>query len=349
MREIRDPDVLANIQVPDNMSMIDVIRRMNETSMQILVVIDSEKSVVGVITDGDVRRALIRGLDFSARAREICNTSPKTVVEFDKNEAGSIMRTYQVTRVPVTDEGNHLIGMIKLEESSRSEEDPLEEYNVVIMAGGKGSRLKPITEIIPKALVPVNGKAMIEIIMDSFSSQGLANFILSVNYKKEFIKAYFTSRKDYSNRITYIEEERFQGTAGSLNLLRGKISKPFFLTNCDILVKADYSKAMNFHRRMNHVLTIIGGLQRISVPYGVIKMKDGLFDSIEEKPSLHYVVNTGVYIIEPSVLEEINENEKLDMPDLIERLKTSGKNIGVYPTHEDWVDIGTWAELKKTF
>jgi len=347
MREIRDPDVLANIQVPDYMSMIDVIRRMNETSMQILVVIDSEKSVVGVITDGDVRRALINGLDFSARAREICNTSPKTVVGFQTEEALKLMEGFQIIRIPVIDNQNHLIGLYKYEQLFAHDHHLPSSVKVVIMAGGKGTRLRPITDIIPKPLIPVRGKPMIEMIMEAFSVQGLSKFILSVNYKKEFVKAYFKSRDEYVNSVVFIEEEDYLGTAGSLHLLSGLVDEAFFLTNCDILVRADYSKAFHYHKSEANDITVIGGLKRIPIPYGIVKMENGQFLGIEEKPELHYMVNTGVYIIEPGVVQKISRNEFLDMPNLIRRVMDSEGKVGIYPTHEDWVDIGSWAGLNE--
>ncbi len=347
MREIRDPDVLEKIQISSDSPMIDVINQMNVAALQLIVVVDASKRIVGVITDGDIRRAIIAGKSFSCKASEICNTSPKTVVGFRTEEALKLMEGYQIIRIPVIDNQNHLIGLYKYEQLFAHYQHLPSSVKVVIMAGGKGTRLRPITDIIPKTLIPVRGKPMIEMIMEAFCVQGLSKFILSVNYKKEFIKAYFNSRDEYVDSVVFIEEEDYLGTAGSLHLLSGLVDEAFFLTNCDILVRADYSKAFHYHKSEANDITVIGGLKRIPVPYGIVKMEDGQFLGIEEKPELHYMVNTGVYIIEPGVVQRISKNEFLDMPNLIRRVIDSEGKVGIYPTHEDWVDIGSWAGLKE--
>lgn len=347
MREIRDPELLNRIQIPLYSSMIDAINQMNDAALQLLVVVDESKRMVGVITDGDIRRAIIAGKSFSCKASEICNPSPKILTGFHAQEALKLMERYQLIRIPVVDNQNRLIGLYKIEQLFATDQHLPSSVKVVIMAGGKGTRLRPITDIIPKALVPVRGKPMIEMIIEAFSEQGLSRFVLSVNYKKEFIKAYFKSKEEYGDSVVFIEEEEYLGTAGSLHLLSGLVDEAFFLTNCDILVRADYSKAFHFHKSEGNEITVIGGLKRISIPYGIVRMEDGQFSGIEEKPELHYMVNTGVYIIEPGAVHRISKNEFLDMPNLISRVADSGGKIGIYPTHEDWVDIGSWAGLKE--
>lgn len=346
MREIRDPDSLEKIRICAEDPIIEAIKQMNHAATQILIVED-KGIVVGVVTDGDIRRAIIKGISFDSRVIEICNRSPKFVTEFDSEKARELMKDFGIMRIPVLDSNKRLIGIYKLEELVFLQESLIEETEVVVMAGGRGTRLKPITDVIPKALVPLNGKPMIELIMDSFSAQGVKNFTLSVNYKKEIIKAYFEGSEEYRDRITYIEEKDFLGTAGSLSLLSDKIEKTFFLTNCDILVKTRYDKALKYHKESQNSITIIGGVQNLSVPYGVIDVSDGMFVKMEEKPELHFIVNTGVYIIEPEVIREVLPNEKLDMTDLITRVKDKGFRIGVYPAHENWIDIGSFSELGK--
>ena len=215
------------------------------------------------------------------------------------------------------------------------------------MAGGRGSRLDPITRIVPKPLLPIGDKPMMELIMESFGRSGFSEFLLSINYRKDFIKTYLAERSDLPFSISCVEEETFLGTAGSLALMKDMLRRTFFVSNCDILVDVDYLAALEFHQQNGYAFTIIGALKKVNVPYGVIHLKGGDFDRVEEKPDVPLIVNTGVYILEQSCIDLIESGEKVDMPDLIARIRNQGGKIGVFPVHRKWIDIGQWGEYKQ--
>lgn len=323
------------------------IEVLNETTSQIILVLDKDGRLVGTVTDGDIRRAICKNGNIQGLLGDICNRQPKTVDSFSLEDARRIMKKYSVSRVPVIDADGHPKGLYCLEDIL-VEKTPTElDTKVVIMAGGKGTRLWPITKIIPKPLLPLGEKPMIEVIIDSFKSQGFSNFLVSLNYKKEYIKTYFTERDPLPYKLTFIEEEQFLGTAGSLGLMKTHLTKPFFVTNCDILVEMNYRSALKFHMEKGFDITIIGALQKLKVPYGVISMEDGAFKDIEEKPEHHFVVNTGVYVLKPKVLDFISLNSPIDMPDLIKIVKFEKGSIGLYPVPGKWIDIGQWKEYNK--
>jgi NDP-sugar pyrophosphorylase family protein len=211
------------------------------------------------------------------------------------------------------------------------------------MAGGKGTRMKPFTNILPKPLIPIGEKTMLEVIMEEYSKYGIHEYYLSVNYKRNMIKAYFEDEPN-NYEIHYIEEDEPLGTAGSLKLVEHIIKTPFFVSNCDILVKGDYDKMYDFHIQGGFDLTIIGTMQHHQVPYGVCEIKEGgELIKIIEKPEYDFLVNTGMYILQPNVLDYIPENKFFHITHLIEGLKEKGGKVGVYPISEkSWIDVGQW-------
>jgi NDP-sugar pyrophosphorylase family protein len=219
---------------------------------------------------------------------------------------------------------------------------------VVIMAGGKGTRLDPFTKVLPKPLIPVGDKPIIETIMDRFYENGFSRFILVINYKKEMIKAYFGERT-LPYRVTFVEEQEFYGTAGGLSLLRDALTQTFIVTNCDTVLEGSYTDLFQWHRDHGNIMTIIGSHKEITVPYGVLCMNNGLLDRIDEKPKLDLFINTGTYIFEPAVFEFIKDRQHLDMDKLIRDLKARrADRIGVYPHWGGWFDIGQWDEYRKS-
>jgi NDP-sugar pyrophosphorylase family protein len=217
---------------------------------------------------------------------------------------------------------------------------------VVIMAGGKGSRLKPITNVIPKPLIPIGDKTMVEDIMDSFIKYGCNRFFLSVNYRAEIIKCYLDTQTEVKYDIKYFQEPIPLGTAGSLHLLADSVQETFFVTNCDIMIKDDYSEILNYHRENNNELTVVAALKSYKIPYGTIESGDnGILDKIIEKPELTFMINTGLYILEPHLINEIPKDEFYHITTLIEKLKNEKRRVGVFPVSENsWIDIGEWPE-----
>jgi NDP-sugar pyrophosphorylase family protein len=213
---------------------------------------------------------------------------------------------------------------------------------VVIMAGGQGNRLKPLTNILPKPLIPIGEKTIIEQIMDKFCDAGCNTFFLSVNYKSEMIKYYFSTLSNNNYIINYLQEESPLGTAGSLHLLKGIINTTFFVSNCDILVDQDIADILEYHRSNENEITVVAALKNYSIPYGIMETgEDGLLQSITEKPELTFKINTGLYILEPNLIDEIPEKEVFHITTLITKLRSQKRKVGVFPVSEkSWRDIG---------
>lgn len=345
MIEITDPLILKEIQVSFNATLHDVIKTMNDVAQKILIVQDDHGKVVGTITDGDIRRGILKGLTMDSLVRSFFNSNPKTVNVDNQAIAIEKMRIYGVDRLPLVDQQGFLKKIFSFDLSANLNSQKMCN-KVVIMAGGKGVRLKPITDIIPKPLLPIHGKPIMYQIMSVFNKYGFNKFVYALNYKKDMIKLYLNSISEELLDVTLIEEDEYLGTAGALSLLP-KVDEPIFLTNCDILLDIDYKKALEYHKENKNEITIIGNLQEISVPYGILQQSNGSLIDIEEKPTLHYNVNTGIYILNPSVILRIPKNQRIDMPDVIKNEKAIGINIGIYPTHEKWFDIGNWADLHR--
>ena len=219
---------------------------------------------------------------------------------------------------------------------------------VVINAGGKGTRLDPFTRVLPKPLIPVGDLPIIELIMKEYQSYSCEVFHIIVNYKKELMKAYFADNERYYN-ITWYDEEKPLGTGGGLGLLKGKLTDTFFFANCDVLLTTNYESMIKFHKENGNIITMICAYKNISIPYGVIEM--GLHGSIEkmkEKPSISFLTNTGIYIVEPEVIDDIEEGIPVGFPDIIEMERLKGKKVSVFPVSgNDWMDMGQLPELEK--
>ncbi|HOI25810.1 MAG TPA: nucleotidyltransferase family protein, partial [Caldisericia bacterium] len=336
---------LKKLQISKNSTMYEAIKRINDTALKILIVAEETGKVIGTVTDGDIRRGILKGLSMDSLVGSFFNANPKTITEDNTEMAKEKMKTFGFDRLPLLDHQGFLKKIFSYELLTCPNGQKLCN-NVVIMAGGKGVRLKPITDIIPKPLLPIQGKPIIHKIMHIFSKYGFNQFFLTLNYKKDMIKIYIESISEELLDVSLIEEEKFLGTAGSLSLLP-QLNEPIFLTNCDILLDIDYRKALEYHKENNNEITVIGNLQEISVPYGILYQSNGSLIDIEEKPTLHYNVNTGIYILNPAVVERIPKNQQIDMPDVIKNEKKLGSKIGIYPTHEKWFDIGNWADLQR--
>ena len=338
---------IDQITISRHKTILEGIQQLNDTASQILLVVDENKKLLGSLTDGDIRRAICEGKPLQVCVEEVCNKSPKVLTHYSKEAAFCIMEKYSISRIPVIDANGIPVSLISITDVLPDKEGEQYANKVVIMAGGRGSRLDPITRIVPKPLLPVGDKPMLELIMESFARSGFSDFLLSINYRKDFIKTYLAERSDLPFSISCIEEESFLGTAGSLALMKDCLTQTFFVSNCDILVDVNYVKAIEHHNKNGNAFTIIGALKKVSVPYGVIRLNEEGFDGIEEKPEVPLIVNTGVYVLEPDCIDMIRKNEKLDMPDQITRVRDRGGKVGVFPVHRKWIDIGQWGEYKQ--
>ena len=272
-----------------------------------------------------------------------------------ENEARDIFdKNYLIIDLPVLNKQHELITLVHRKnyfskDELEQEKNSLKNIPVVIMAGGKGSRIDPFTRILPKPLIPLGNEPIIKVIMDEFKKFGLEDFHISINDKGQMIKGYFHDHA-LPYGIQFIEEDKPLGTAGALMYVREKFNGTMFVSNCDILIHADYKAIYNYHVEGDYDLTLVASMRHYEIPYGVCEISDnGELDCIQEKPEYDFLVNTGLYLLESSVLKLIPNNEFYDMTDLINKLKKVGKKVGVFPVSEkSWSDVGQWEEYSNT-
>lgn len=334
-----------------NRSILEALKLMDSSKTKLLFVFD-EKKFAGLLTIGDVQRAILKDVDLTEPISSILSKN-KVYASIDESievikEKISRMRA---ECMPVLDENGNLVKVyswLDLFGSKAQTEYPNLNVPVVIMAGGMGSRLAPLTNIYPKPLIPIGEKTIVESIMDKFVNYNCHDFYMSVNYKADTIKNYFDFINNPEYNVSYFQEDKPMGTAGSLRLLKDKINSTFFVSNCDILIEEDYANILEYHRSNKNELTVVAAVKTISIPYGtIITGENGLLESIEEKPTLSFKINTGLYILEPTLLNDIPD-EFFHITHLMEKLKAQGRRVGVYPiSQNDWKDMGDWKEYLK--
>ncbi len=341
---------LETFKIKMNFSIRQAIKQMDEVGRGFCVCVDKSDNVIGVISDGDFRRGVLSGVSLDKNVKEIINKNFRFVSKkYLENEVKEIFQEDVVRHIPVLDNGK-LVDIITEEKFfgfERYKVNATLDNPVVIMAGGKGKRLDPFTRILPKPLIPLGDDPIIKVIMDEFGKFGMKNFFVSLNDKGRMVKAYFHDH-DYDYKIQYIEEKEPLGTAGALKFLQNKIKTPFFVTNCDIIIHTDYASVFDFLKKGSYDLTLVGSMQQYTIPYGVCDIDNGgILKDIREKPEYDFLVNTGFYLLEPSILKFIPKNQHFDMTDLIKVLKEKGLKIGVYPvSKKSWIDVGRWTEYK---
>jgi dTDP-glucose pyrophosphorylase len=336
------------VLVQPTLSIREALKQMDRSALQVLFVVNDENLLLGVVTDGDIRRAVINNIDFSRPISSIMNTTPITASPQSKRRALSIMRQYGIKHLPIVNAKKQITGLFLLSDFLQDGESiyPKRSTPVVIMAGGKGTRLDPFTKILPKPLIPVNNKPIIEVIMDKFSHYGLNNFVVTVNYKAELIKMFFLENGgDY--RVEFIDETEYLGTAGGLSLAKDRLHETFVLSNCDVITDANIDDLLDYHKSNNNMATILAILRYIKIPYGVLRTQDGNLEEIIEKPEQHFIINSGIYVLEPEILQLIPNNQPVDMPDLLMEAKRKGLKVQIYPVSASWFDIGEWGEYQR--
>jgi dTDP-glucose pyrophosphorylase len=339
------------IELDAGVNFLDALLQMDSTGRKLLIVTEKGK-FKSLLSIGDIQRAIIKGIDLkssiSTALRDSINISRP---EDSTDDIKKMMLELRCEFMPIVDQQNELVDVYFWEDLIDSKKSSSKKLDlpVVIMAGGKGTRLKPITNIIPKPLVPIGNKAIMEHIIDNFVHTGCNRFYCSVNYKSKMIENYFDEiERDYN--IEYFQEEFPMGTAGSLSLLKDKLQTSFFVSNCDILIDQDYSEIYDFHKKHAYELTIVATLKNYKIPYGILDVSEnGRLEAVKEKPDLTFFVNTGMYILEPELLKEIPDDKYFDITDLFQLIKNRDGKIGVFPISEGaWMDIGNWEEYNKT-
>ncbi len=344
---------MKNITVSPKITIRQAMGILDKTADKCLLVVDDHKKLLGTLTDGDLRRSVLGGAKFNDVISNSYNIKPTVLFQnkYNIEEAKRLLRDLKLYLIPVLDEKSLVVdyltwssigGKSKLKKS-------VGNVPVVIMAGGKGERMKPFTKVLPKPLIPVHNKTILEHIIESFTKVGCSDFYLNVNYKSKIIKAYFEELEPNYN-VSFIEEKTPLGTAGSLKYLKGEFSQPFFLTNCDIIIKADYSELYKFHQKGKYDLTLVASAKEYIIPYGTCELNsEGHLSHINEKPKYDFFINTGLYVLNPDMLKLIKKNKIYHITHLIEDARSKGKKVGVFPVDDNaWFDVGEWAAYRET-
>ena len=342
---------ISALSIGKDCTLIGALKRMDETEAKLLMVTD-DGHLLGLLSIGDVQRGILARLPMSTPAGKILrkdflycgvNDNPQKIRE--------LMLENRCEYMPLVGENFTLVNVIAWEELFGVRK-PVNKRRapVAIMAGGLGLRMKPLTNVIPKPLIPVGDKSILERIISNFADSGCDEFFLCVNYKAAMIEYYLSTVDLGKAALAMVTEDKPLGTAGALRLLRGKVKEPFYVTNCDILVDADYAELLAHHEKTGDKITIVSALKTMDIPYGVLHfLEGGVLDRIEEKPVQSISVNTGMYVVDPSVLDLIGDDESIGFPDLVDRVRREGGKVGVFPVSEkSWYDIGNWDEYVAT-
>lgn len=311
------------------------------------LMVEDRGLLLGVITDGDIRRAILKSEDFTIAVSDVMNHQPIVMHSYDVSKAETLMKRYLINAIPIVNKDNAIQSVITWQDLNKPSE-VIMDTDVVIMAGGKGTRLYPYTKILPKPLIPIGDTTIIERILMEFEKNYFNRFYMTVNYKKSMIKSYYYDELSKFN-VEFVEEEDYYGTAGSLALLKGKLSNPFFVSNCDILIKADYRDIMKYHKKNKNMLTVVASMKNIMIPYGVISVgEQAQVTKIIEKPDYDYLINTGMYVLNSDILDYIPSDSVFHMTDLIDYLIEQDMRVGTYPISEDaWLDMGQIKEMEE--
>ena len=337
--------------IDSGFTILSALKKMDEVRSKLLFVFAGD-SFDCIITIGDIQRAIIKNSDMSRPISEILD---RDKIYADENETREqikeVMIKESIDCMPILNNNRDIVDVLfwsDLFNQSVTETREKIDLPVVIMAGGKGTRLKPITNVIPKPLVPIGDKTILEVIMDQFESIGCHKFYMSVNYKADMMK-YYLCQLDHKYDIEFFMEDKPLGTIGSVSLLKGKITTPFFVSNCDSINDQDYRDVYEYHQNNHNDLTIVTMVKSFKIPYGVIETgEDGLMVALHEKPEQTYMVNTGVYVLNPELIDEIPEGEFFHITHLMEKVKARGGRVGCFPVSEEsWKDMGEWPEYLK--
>ena len=342
----------AEFLIPQDARVRDALRQLDVAESKVLFVVDDDEALVGALSDGDIRRWILSGGDLDGRVTSVCSHDPTFVTgQPDREEVRRTMLAKNITGIPVLDARRRvrevlLWDQVFGDEAAAPTQRPI-DLPVVIMAGGVGTRLSPFSSVLPKPLIPLGGKTVIELIMDAFTAYGVQEFFLSVNHKSRIIKSFFEELEP-PFAVHFLYEEKPLGTAGGLRGLVGRVDGDLIVTNCDVIVRADYHDLVRHHQQQANDVTLVVSLKNFTIPYGVCEIENGgTLRTLREKPNLDYLANTGLYILKPGVLDAIPEGEAFHATDLIAKTQAQGGRVGVFPIGSDaWIDTGEWSEYR---
>ncbi|HFU75312.1 MAG TPA: CBS domain-containing protein [Bacteroidetes bacterium] len=336
---------IEDIMVDKSTLIIEVLKIIDKSSKQLALVVDKNKKLLGTVSDGDIRRGLLNNIALDDTVEMIYYKTPTVVNVNDSRETIiDICTSKKIHQIPVVDNEGNVVGLEVLDELISKQK---KENRVVLMVGGLGTRLKPLTDKTPKPMLHVGGKPILETIIEKFLSYGFTNIVLCVNYKSEIIENYFGDGSDFGVNIEYVFENKRMGTAGALSLLSSNLEEPFFVMNGDLLTNINFEYLLNFHKENNATGTMCVREYDFQVPFGVVELDHGQVKAIQEKPIHKFFVSAGIYMLSPSVLSLIPKDEFYDMPTLFEKMIQLKQTVNSFPIREYWLDIGRIEEFEK--
>lgn len=340
---------IDNFLVSPDITILEAMEVINRNAKGIVFIGNSNR-LLGTVTDGDIRRYILKKGDLSDRVIKIANCNTVWLGVDAEQQFAQIMSQNSISAVPVLNSNKEILRIYFAdgEMAGCGEKNVVLDVPLVIMAGGKGTRLKPFTDILPKPLIPIGDKTITEYIVDKFVCYGCSDVYMIVNYKKDFIKAYFQD-SNYRDIIKFVDEINFLGTGGGLKLLEGQLNKSFFMSNCDILIDADYRKILEYHNNNHNMITLVCAKKEFKIPYGTVSI-DGTnsITGLAEKPAYSYLVNTGFYVIQPEILKIIPMDTFIHITEIIEMCIKENIKVGAYIIEEDaWMDMGQFDEMEK--
>lgn len=335
-----------NVLIGPGTTIGEALEVINREALKIALVVDERQHLLGVITDGDIRRGLLNSLDLQSHASQVMNTSPVVInAETPSRELNRIMASAGITAVPVVQEGK-VVGLKTLKSFNECKQY---DNPVFIMAGGFGTRLRPLTDNCPKPMLKIGDKPILETLIRSFVRAGFKNLYISTHYMPQVIRDYFGDGEAFNARIQYVHEDEPLGTGGALGLLPESLSAelPLIMMNGDVLTNVDFERLLNFHNESQADATLCVREYDFQIPYGVIKGDGNKIISMEEKPVHHFFVNAGIYVISPDIFKGVARNQHIDMPTLLEQHMQKNDNVLMFPIHEYWLDIGRMDDFKR--
>ena len=333
------------ILLPPKATIRKAIEIIDSGAMKIALVVDENLKLLGTLTDGDLRRAILSGRRLEDTIETIYYRSPVTCgVNDSKEKILQLAVAVKLYQIPVVDSDGFILGIVDVSDLLKS---PNHKNKVVLMVGGMGARLSPLTDNTPKPMLHVGNKPILETIIENFSKHGYNEIILSVNYKSHLIQDYFGDGEQFGVKITYVHESKRMGTAGALSLIREKLTEPFFVMNGDLLTNINFEHMHDYHLLHAAVATMAVREYDFQVPYGVVNVQDGVITSIEEKPTHKFFLSAGIYMLSPGVLNLIPKGEFFDMPTLFEKLILNQQSVVSFPVREYWLDIGRMVDYER--
>lgn len=332
--------------ISPNATLQQAIQQMDASAQGILLVADSEKHLLGTITDGDVRRALLNHLGLDINIQQVMNKQPRSASsEWSRSQLLAALEQQQLLHLPVVDSAGRITGLETLQRLLNKQHlaNP-----VFLMAGGFGTRLRPLTHNCPKPMLKVGGKPILELILQNFIDAGFYRFFISTHYMPDVIRNHFGDGRNWGVSIEYIHEESPLGTAGALGLLpQQEIDRPMFLMNGDLLTRLDYRKLLDFHEQSQAIATMCVREYEHQVPYGVIESNGSCITSITEKPIQHFFINAGIYLLSPELVRSVTPGTRIDMPTLLQQAIDQCQHVSMFPIHEYWLDIGRMEDFRR--